>query len=130
MPVRTSQPLTAIAIAASALGLAGCSKDLRTDAGIYPGPQIGVDSSGEWHTIVAELPSPGWEVSLDHHRGSPDAERLYVTLRQPNPLAIYPMQTVSQRLLTPVRAEEPVELFARSMPYAADENRPYQRVAR
>lgn len=112
-------------LAIGLLGLSGCSKDLRVSASPFQGPAIGVDSTGEWHEIVAVLPTPGWELSLDSRRDVMDAERVFITLRRPNPVAVYPQTPVTQRLLTSVRTEKAIEVYARVMAFGDRENRAY-----
>lgn len=109
--------------------MGGCSSDLKVAPGAYRGPAVSVDSSGEWHVVVAELPSPGWEVTLDSRRAVPDATRVFVTLRRPNPIAVYSTQMVTQRLITPVRTEDAIEVFARVMPFGSEDEGAYARAA-
>lgn len=109
-------------------GLSGCSRDLRIDAGSFDGPRITIESAGDWHVVEGEMPSPGWEVVLDRTRPSPDAERVFLSLRRPNPVAVYPMVIVVQRVVTPVRSSEPIEAFARVVEYADKKPPGYRRV--
>lgn len=106
--------------------LAGCSRGLTVAPGAYPGPLIGVDSSGEWHEIVAQTPTPGWILTLDARRDTLDAQRVFVTLRRPNPVAVYPSKTVTMRLLTPVRTTGGIEVFARVVPFTGGDDTPYR----
>lgn len=109
-----------------ALGvLGGCSSSLKVAPGAYRGPAIGVESSGDWYVVVAEMPSPGWALSLDSRRAVPDATRVFVTLRRPNPIAVYSTQMVTQRVITPVRTEGAIEVYARVMPFGSEDEGPY-----
>jgi hypothetical protein len=109
-------------------GSAGCSRDLRIDAGDFDGPPVRIDSAGDWHVVVGELPSPGWEFVLDRTRPTPDAERVFLSMRRPNPMAVYPMVIVEQRVVTPVRSNGAIEAFARVVGYADKKPPGYRRV--
>jgi len=111
-----------------ALVLSGCGNGLKVGQGAYRGPSLGVDSSGEWHEVVATPPTPGWDLTLDGKRETADATQVFVTLRRPNPAAVYPQVVVEQRVLTPIRAGEPVELFARQIRFRGEDGAVYQRV--
>ena len=117
-------------LAAVVLAAPGCSSGLQVSEAAYRGPAVGVDSTGEYHEIVAVLPSPGWRLTLDGKRATPDAVRMLVTLRRPNPAAVYPQVQVEQRVLTPIRTEEPVRVYARRIPFAGgdEDDAPYLRV--
>lgn len=109
-------------------GLSGCSRDLRIDAGTFEGPRVGVESAGDWHVVVGEMPTPGWEFILDRTKPAPDASRVFLSMRRPNPMAVYPMVIVEQRVVTPVRASEPIEAFARVVEFADKKPAGYRRV--
>lgn len=106
----------------------GCSRDLTISPGPFRGPSIGVDSTGDWHEVIARLPSPGWEVTIDSRRPALESALVFVTLRRPNPVAVYPDREVIQRVLTTVRTEEPIEIFARELAFGADGDKAYSRV--
>lgn len=109
---------------------AGCSGGMKVSESAYRGPPIGVDDSGDFIEVVAVLPSPGWRVTLDSHDETPDAVRLFVSLRRPNPAAVYPQREVSQRVLTPIRSGERVVVYVRRLSFSGDEDSdaPYFRV--
>lgn len=114
-----------IALTVFSAAVAGCSSGLKVGQGNYRGPAIGVDSSGEWHVLVASPPSPGWRVTLDGQRDTADGTNLFVSLRRPSPAATYPQVVVEQRVLTAVRSNRPVDVLARTLPFAGDEDQPY-----
>lgn len=108
----------------------GCSSGMNVSESAHRGPPVGVDASGDFHEVVAVLPSPGWRVTLDGKRATPDAVRIFVTLRRPNPAAVYSQQQVTQRVLTPIRTTEPVEVYVRRLPFSGNDesDEPYFRV--
>lgn len=109
---------------------AGCSGGMHVSESAHRGPPVGVDASGGYHEVVAVLPSPGWRVTVDGKRATPDAVRIFVTLRRPNPAAVYTQQQVTQRVLTPIRSDEPVEVYVRQLSFSgnAESDEPYFRV--
>lgn len=116
-------------LALGVLCLGGCSKDLKIAPGSFAGPSVGVDSSGEWHEIVAALPTPGWMISLDRRQKVLDAQRVFITLRRPNPVAVYRNETVTQRMVTPVRTDGDIEVYARVLRYSDQVNAAYSLVS-
>ncbi len=108
--------------------LSGCARGLSVGPGAYRGPLIGVDSSGDWHEVIAQTPTPGWTLTLDARRDMLGGERVFVTLRRPNPVAVYPSKTVAMHLLTPVRTTEGIEVYARVVPFTGGDDAPYRLV--
>ena len=80
------------------------------------------------YLLVAQVPTPGWEIELDATRLGADRTDIFVTLRRPNPVAAYPSNAVTQRVLTRVSTDHPLGILARVMPFGSEEDRPYQRV--
>lgn len=103
-----------------ATGLAGCADYSglpEPEAGTYAGPPIvGEIQRGE-HLLVASLPTPGYEFTLDGTREAFQAQEVFVTLRRPNPGVLYPQVEVQQRLATGTPARTAVRVFARVLDF-------------
>jgi len=106
----------------------GCGSELKVNPEAYRGPGLSYETADAAYMLVAQTPTPGWEVELDAMRPGPDSTDVYVTLRQPNPVAGYRIDPMTQRVLTRVATDRPLGIIARVMPYGSDEDRPYRRV--
>lgn len=111
------------------LTIFGCGSELKINPETYRGPSLSHETAESAYLLVAQTPTPGWEIELDATRPGPDATDVFVTLRQPNPVAAYPDGAVTQRVLTRVATDRPLGIVARVMPYGSEEERPYKRVA-
>ncbi|MAY73212.1 MAG: hypothetical protein CMJ31_00530 [Phycisphaerae bacterium] len=101
-----------------ALSLAGCDSPIETTAATpYGGPPLDLTSSGPWHVIEAQAPSPGWKIDFEHSRPGPDAQEVFITVRRPDPQFVYPQVIVDQLVSTDVRTSEPIEIYARVVPH-------------
>ncbi|MFZ4574515.1 MAG: hypothetical protein ACOYN0_08970 [Phycisphaerales bacterium] len=106
----------AAAIWAGPLSIIGCSSDPAAPVVApdpYAGPAVSLDSSGEFHVVIVESPSPGYSVlveRIDERRGYDEA---FVTIRTPNPRFAFPQVVVQQRALTSVRNDRPLRVNAR-----------------
>ncbi|MEX0876922.1 MAG: hypothetical protein WD114_05640, partial [Phycisphaerales bacterium] len=56
---------------------------------------------------------PGWSFSIDRTSRGPETERVYLTIRKPDPAYMNPQVIVEKQLLTDVREETPVTVMAR-----------------
>lgn len=83
----------------------------------YDGPPMVLDSSGRTHVANVRLASPGWTLERDGTERGPEGQRVFVTVRTPNPEFLYPQQIVEQALTTEVRSTEPVQVYARVVEY-------------
>jgi hypothetical protein len=117
-----------LGLLAAAPALPGCGSGPEIGGSVYRGPSLSVDSSGDRHVVVAQAPSPGWDASIDHRRRAVDETRVFVTLRRPNPAAVYPQVIVEQRLKTGVRTSEPIGVYARELDFGTEDGKPYQPV--
>lgn len=114
--------------AAVVLTLAACSAELKVNPEIYRGPLITHEADGGRHVVVAELPSPGWQVEIDATRQSADGTDVYLTLRRPNPTGVYAQQVVTQRVRTRIDDSERLGVLARVAEYAESGEKIYRRV--
>ena len=116
-------------VAAAGIGaISGCSSGIKVAPEAYRGPPIGSDTENGFHMVVAELPSPGWALEIDATRESADLTDVFVTLRRPNPAAVYPQQIVTQRAVTRVDEQERLGIVARVVDYSETEDPAYRRV--
>jgi len=100
--------------------LAGCSSGPAIDPSTpYQGPGLRVDSEPKVHHLVFTAPTPGWGVVIDRTTETPGAQRVFATIRRPNPQFIYPQVLVEQRVATSVPRDQPVEVFVRVLEFDA-----------
>lgn len=100
--------------------------------GSYAGPPARLEApSGQPASVVFSAPTPGWQPTLDQTRPGPRGLRVYVSLRQPSPLLIYPQVITENRVGLPASARPPIEVFARVLAHdeAADPGGPYRPLA-
>ena len=117
-----------LAFCGAALMLAGCTSGLNVAPEAYRGPSIASATTSGVHLILAELPSPGWGLEIDATRESADRTDVFLTLRRPNPAAVYPQQVVTQRAVTRVDEDEPLGIVARVIDYGGESDTAYRRV--
>lgn len=106
---------------------AGCGSDLKVNPEAFRGPMLSHTTAGDAYMLVAEMPSPGWAVEIDATRPTAERSDIYVTLRRPNPAAVYTQQIVTQRVLTRVGTERPLGILARVVGFADDSEAAYRR---
>lgn len=110
------------------LGTAGCGSDLSIAPEPYRGPTLEQGTLDTAYLVIADTPGSGWAVEIDATRRSVDGTDVFMTLRRPNPVAVYPNEPVEQRVLTRARTGRPLQIFARVLDYGSTEDRPYRRV--
>ncbi len=110
--------------------LVGCASGPSIDASTpYQGPGLRVDSQPKVHHLVFTAPSPGWGVVIDRTTETPGGERVFATIRRPNPRFIYPQVVVEQRIATSVAREHPIEVFVRELEFDAEGSGAYSPLA-
>lgn len=87
----------------------------------YAGPAVGLDSAGEYHSIVVQSPSPGYTVTLERVEENRGYDEAFVTIRMPNPRFSFPQMVVEQRALTSVRTGRALRVNARLLGFDATE---------
>lgn len=115
-----------------ALGLAtaplyfGCSTPPgppEPSEALFVGPKIALAPETESEqVIISELPTPGWEFTLDATREAYRKTNVFVTFRKPNPAFVYPQYVVTQRLATTVRHGIPIVVYAREVSFEDHSN--------
>lgn len=78
----------------------------------YAGPALSIDTTRATYTIVLEAPTPGWTMETVATRQLFERREVYVLLRRPNPVYLYPQVVVTQHLGTDVRTDMPMDLYA------------------
>ena len=110
----------AFALVATALGACADYSGLpESESGPYDGPPIVGESGGTDHVLVARLPAPGYEFTLDGTREAFQSQDVFVTLRRPNPAVLYSSVPVEQRLATGVPTRTTIRVFARVVDFGA-----------
>jgi hypothetical protein len=85
--------------------------------GTYDGPGFHLVDHEGFHRLVLTAPTGGWAVALDQTRETRHGFDLFVAVTRPSSQFVYPQVVVEQNLLTPVRADRPVRVFARLTPH-------------
>ncbi len=115
--LRTPRRIALTLAAATGLSfIAGCFGSVRgpvIDATSYDGPAITIDSSQREHIAAITAPTGGWRCTLDQVRDAYRAQRVFITLRRPNPALYNTQALVEQRIGTTVPRDKNVEVFAR-----------------
>lgn len=94
----------------------------------YGGPPMEVDSSRRVHQLVMQAPSAGWTLTLDRTIEHEGVQRVFATIRRPDPRFVYAMQVVTQHIATSIPSDQPLEVFVRTMDFGSDENIEYSRL--
>ncbi|MDX2148938.1 MAG: hypothetical protein SFZ23_15590 [Planctomycetota bacterium] len=72
------------------------------------------------HVVEVELPSPGYQATLDHTSVEARGRALFVTIRLPRPEFAYAQVITPVQLATGVKASEPAFVLARLVPHDHD----------
>lgn len=106
--------------------LAGCATENEIRPGVhFLGPAIDIDSGGGHHIVVLTAPSPGYAFEFDRSDAADGPTRLLVTIRRPDPGTLHAQVLVQQRVLTDVRSELSVEVFARILDHSQRDEHPW-----
>lgn len=100
--------------------LSGCMKHFKDPEiahRLENAPPIMLDDSESVHILVMRAPNPGWSIRVDRDERIRDGERVYVTIRRPDPTMLYPQVIVDKNLRTRVRTESPIEIHARVLAF-------------
>jgi hypothetical protein len=101
------------------IGCAGSAPAPEIASGRLTRPPVHLDSTGREHTVVVSSPTPGYEVTLTRVMKAYHRRDVYITIRRPTPLAAYPQMVVEQRIGTGIPSAEPIQVFARIVPFDA-----------
>jgi len=115
------RPFIKAAIGALAIFLAACATPSgvpEPEPGSYTGPPIAADTLAGEHILVATLPAPGYEFTLEGTREAFRSQDVFVSLRRPNPAVLYPQVVVELRLSTGIPMRTPVRVFARVVDFS------------
>lgn len=125
--LRRFVPGGAACVLAGALAACGSSAEvLEPSPGAFAGPPLRAEILAGEHVVVATLPTPGYEFTLDGTREAFQSEDVFVTLRRPNPAVLYPQVLVDLRLSTGVPRRRSVRVYARQLDYTAREGEPFK----
>jgi len=76
-------------------------------------PKIKVTTLENKHMLVMWAPNSGWTIEIDKHERIAHGERIFFTVRRPDPAFLYPQAMISKRVLSVIDADIPIELYAR-----------------
>ena len=82
-------------------------------------PPIKVEALGEHHLLIMQAPNSGWSIAIDKSERISSGMRIYITTRRPDPSFMYPQAIVEKRLLSNIRTDTSIEIYARVL--SADE---------
>lgn len=102
-----------IAVMSALGGCAGSVPPPEVSESLYQGPLITVEQSMGNHVVVANMPSPGWNVKLDRVLEGYRFQGAYITLQEPNPAFSYAQMMVTQRIATNIRQAQAMKVFVR-----------------
>lgn len=111
-----------------ACALAACSSSVKQPTvadGPYQGPVLTVDSSGKFHTVVVQAPSPGWVITLDRINEAHRHEDVFLSITKPDPRFLYSTQMVEQRLQLPLPSATVLRVCARVRDFDANDDTDY-----
>ena len=122
-PRPAARQLFVLTLVAAALSGCGSSSNLpEPEPGAYEGPPIVAGTLAGEHILIASLPAPGYEFTLDGTREALRCQDVFVTLRRPNPSVLYPSVPVELRLSTGVPLRTQVRAFARIVDFTNKDN--------
>lgn len=110
---------TAAAVTLAALAPAsGCVRKMLTRepsaaAKLEQAPPVRLDTFEGRHMAVMQAPHAGWNIRLDGTHKTQNGKRVYLTIRRPDPVLMYPQRIVLKRVLTQVDAGTTIDLVAR-----------------
>ncbi len=76
-------------------------------------PPIMLDTLNEHYLLMMRAPNSGWSIEIDKDERIATGMRVFITVRRPDPAFMYPQAIVNKRLLTQIRANLPLEIYAR-----------------
>ncbi len=76
-------------------------------------PPIMLDALNEHYLLIMQAPNSGWALEIDRDERIAAGMRVFVTVRRPDPTFLYPQAIVTKRLLTQIRTDSPLEIYAR-----------------
>lgn len=117
---RKVRPLNRVAggvlmLALAACSLVGCGPSRFVPSKsetAWTGPEVWIESTPQW-TVVAKAPTGGWTVTLDQLMEQRGRTEVFVTLKRPNPTFLVTAAEVEQRVITPLKTNVPIWVYAR-----------------
>lgn len=88
----------------------------------HDAPPLRLDASEGDTLLVMQAPTPGWQITLEGVREALGRQDVFVTIRRPSPLFMYPQMVVDQRLGTSVPPGKKLAAFVRVLPFDAKAN--------
>lgn len=138
-PMNTFAKNLSLVSLAAALLSAGCAQtpsnqspqtpEAPVSDAAYTGPAVAIESrTGFTHQVVISTPTGGWSVVWD---GTFDTkERIYLTVRQPDPEFFHIQAFVQHRINSTIASENPLEIYIRVAEFGDhSDTAPYLRAA-
>ncbi len=89
-------------------------------------PPIRLGAVDGRHLIILRAPNPGWSIGIDRAEIARHGQRVFITIRRPDPAYMHQQVIVEKRVLTDVRAEAPITIMARLLgAHESGDDRPY-----
>lgn len=82
-------------------------------SGPFTGPPMKIVPDRTGHLVIVEAPTPGWTITLDRTEPGHRHQRIYLTLREPDPASIWTQVIVEQKVATFVPLHNSVKAYAR-----------------
>jgi len=123
--LRCAATLTLAALTSPFIGCTSSPTPPPTTSNQYAGPLLSLEPTLRHHQVTASTPSSGWALTFDRSELNDGRHDIFVTLRRPNPLFSYTSDPTIQRALTNVEASIPVDVYARTCDFDAEEPGPY-----
>jgi len=115
--------LLAVLVTMPVLALGGCSvwedrprlrkQKVDMNVPVVGIPPIMLDTLNEHYLLIMRAPSSGWSIEIDKDERIATGMRVFVTVRRPDPTFLYPQAIVNKRLLTEIRTDSSLEIYAR-----------------
>ena len=131
-PLRNSTPArpwrgAALGLLGALLGACYTSPSMpEPEPGAYDGPAITSGALAGEHVLIASLPAPGYEFTLDGTRETFQGQDVYVSLKKPNPAILYAQVAVQLHLGSGVPVRYPARVLARVMNYGEKDGPGYR----
>ncbi|MBX3364950.1 MAG: hypothetical protein KF866_09310 [Phycisphaeraceae bacterium] len=118
--MRTRRRLVCASVGLILAVVAGCASGPKINpGGVYAGPSVSIDGSRRVHHLIMQAPTPGWQIAIDRTVEHEGRQRVFATIRRPNPMNVYAQVVVPQQVATSIPSTQPLEAFVRVLDFDA-----------